>query len=53
MPTKAIVLPAGKSNSSFDVQTDIIFASNGEIEINKSIFNVECTYTGFCPDSAL
>ena len=35
MPIETIVAPVGKSNSAFELQTDIIFVGNGGAKINK------------------
>ena len=35
MPIETIIAPVGKSNPSFDLQTDIVFGGNGGAKINK------------------
>ena len=37
MPIETIIAPVGKSDPSFDLQTDIIFGGNGGAKINKFI----------------
>ena len=35
MPIETIIAPVGKSDPSFDLQTDIIFGGNGGAKMNK------------------
>ena len=41
MPIETIIAPVGKSDPSFDLQTDIIFGGNGGAKINKFLDRVK------------
>ena len=35
LPIETMIAPVGKSGSTFDLQTDIIFGGNGGAKVNK------------------
>ena len=37
LPIETIVAPVGKSNPTFDFQTEIIFGGNGRVKIKNSL----------------
>ena len=48
MLIESIIAPVGKSNPSFDLQTDIIFGGNGGAKINKILDCVKSIVIGRC-----
>ena len=41
LPIETVVAPVGKSDSTFDLQTDIFFGGNGGAKINKFLKSIE------------